>query len=128
MDEKYLEYQDLCIRYPYLDIFDVPDSHPIELNEKQKKEELIAFTMLISIFERAFLMYHDQSSDLKSKQWSGWNEYIKSYCERKNFRIAWKICGSSFDSDFQEFVKIHLSSHTLWFIQTLSIHHNMMKS
>ena len=103
LDEKYLEYQDLCLKYTYLDIFDIPDARPGILNEIQKKEELIAFTMLISILERAYLMCHKQPG-VKIKQWSGWKEYIIAFCGRANFRIAWKVAGTQFDSDFKKFV------------------------
>lgn len=65
LDEKYLEFQKLCLEHPYLNIFDVPDEKPTELDNKKQKEELILFTMLFSIFERAYLLYFDQYSDIK---------------------------------------------------------------
>ena len=69
LDEKYLEFQKLCLEHPYLNIFDIPDKEPQKLNEKQEKEELILLTMLFSIFERAYLLYSDQTSAIKKKQW-----------------------------------------------------------
>ncbi len=60
LDERYIDFQRLCLTHPYLDVFDVPDTAPAALNPVQKKEELIAFTLLFSIFERAFLMYSEQ--------------------------------------------------------------------
>lgn len=104
LDEKYLEYQQLCLQYPYLNIFDIPDKKPATLNEEQKKEELILFTMLFSIFERAYLLYTDHYSHIKKKQWIGWDTYIKSYCERDNFLSAWKISGSTFDTEFEKYM------------------------
>ncbi|MEO0130393.1 MAG: hypothetical protein ABIK76_01680 [candidate division WOR-3 bacterium] len=105
LDEKYLQYLALCLEHTDLDIFDVADSNPSELNEKQKKEELIAFTILFSIFERAYIMYYDQSTKIKEKQWKGWEGYIREYCGRKNFIQAWKISGQYFDADFQKFME-----------------------
>jgi len=104
LDEKYLEFQKLCLDHPYLNIFDIPDENPKELNEKQKKEELILLTMLFSIFERAYLLYSDQYSEIKKKQWVGWDSYIKSYCERDNFLNAWEISGATFDTDFEKYM------------------------
>lgn len=71
----------------------------------KKKQELIAFTILISVFERAYLMYHDQSTVIKERQWLGWEEYIESYCKRDNFRNSWHISGEEFDSEFQAYMK-----------------------
>jgi hypothetical protein len=105
LDEKYLEYQKLCLQYSDLNIFDITDKEPKLLNEKQKKEELILFTMLFSIFERAYLLYIDQYSHIKQKQWIGWDTYIKSYCKRDNFLDAWKISGSTFDIEFEKYVQ-----------------------
>ena len=77
---------------------------PLKLNEEQKKEELILFTMLFAIFERAYLLYSDQSTTIKKKQWLGWDLYIKEYCKRENFLHAWNISGTTFDTDFEDYM------------------------
>jgi len=105
LDEKYLEFQKLCLEHPYLNIFDIPDVDPQQLNSKQQKEELILLTMLFSIFERAYLLYSDQNSTIKKKQWVGWDLYIKSYCTRRNFREAWGVSGTTFDTDFEKYMQ-----------------------
>ncbi|MEX5281947.1 hypothetical protein [Nitrospira tepida] len=67
LDEKFLEFQNMCLAHPDLDIFDVPDKTPGTLTAEQQKKELIAFTILFSIFERAYLMYHDQSTAIQQR-------------------------------------------------------------
>jgi len=104
LDEKYIEFQKLCLDHPDLDVFDVPDKTPKQLNAKEKKEELILFTILFSIFERAYILYNDESSEIKEKQWTGWKHYIQSYCKRNNFMQAWKESGTTFDIRFQTFM------------------------
>jgi len=105
LDEKYLEFQQLCLSHPYLDIFDVPDANPVQLDERQKKEELIAYTMLMSVFERAYLMYHGTSRKMRKSQWSEWHDYIRSYCARANFRAAWEKSGNTFHTDYQNYME-----------------------
>jgi len=105
LDQRFVMFQELCLAHPYLDIFDVKDERPVNLDARQKKEELIAFTILFTIFERAFTMYRDQKNEFRERQWSGWEEYIKSFCTRQNFRVAWKESGSTFDSGFQDYMK-----------------------
>ncbi len=105
LDEKYLEFQKLCLDHPYLNIFDIPDKYPKKLDEKQAKEELILLTMLFSIFERAYLLYSDQYSEIKKKQWLGWEDYIRSFCHRENFLTAWEISGNTFDTDFEAYME-----------------------
>ena len=104
LDEKYIEFERLCLSYPYLDVFDIKDKKPGELDEKQKKEELILFTILFSIFERAYLLYSDQSSKIKKEQWSGWDSFILEFCGRDNFINDWKVSGNTFDTRFQNYM------------------------
>ena len=105
LDEKFIEYQRICLSKPYLDVFDVPDKSPGELTEEQRKEELIIFSILFSIFERAFLLYSDGTSRIKKNQWTGWHQYIEAYCYRANFLKAWSKSGSTFDLEFQAFME-----------------------
>jgi hypothetical protein len=105
LDEKYLDFQKMCFEHPELDIFDIPDAEPRAVTDEEQKQELIAFTMLISVFERAYLMYHDESNRVKTAQWTGWHEYICSYCERDNFRNAWDVSGETFDRNFERYVE-----------------------
>lgn len=105
LDEKYLQFLNLCFTHPELDIFEKPDAAPRPLSEEQKKQELIALTMLTSICERAYLMYSDQSTALKRRQWSGWDEFIRGYCQRENFRRALAQTGEGFDLGFQQYIR-----------------------
>ena len=105
LDDKYIEYLRICLQHPRLDIFDIPLQAPQSLSAEEKEQELIAFTILMSIFERAFLMYQQQNTAIKMRQWVGWQEYIVNYCARKNFKDAWIISGNTFDTSFQIFMQ-----------------------
>jgi hypothetical protein len=109
LDDKYIAYQELCLEHPDLDVWDVPDVSPPNSQTPNPqtpklKQERQLFTILFSIFERAFLMYADMSTEVKKTQWSGWDGYIKSYCKRQNFRDAWKVSGSTFDTKFEKYM------------------------
>jgi hypothetical protein len=108
LDEKFLEFERVCMAHPYLDVFDLPDKSPAVLTAEQQKEELIALTMLFSIFERAYLMYKDQSSVMRQKQWAGWDKYIRSYCMRDNVQKAWRANGGTFDGDFEQYISKYI--------------------
>jgi len=119
MDEKFIHYQHLCLENIELDVFDKPDNKPKDIDQNQKKKELIIFTILFSIFERAHLMYTKQKSEVKKKQWSGWVEYIESFIDRSNFIEAWKESGKTFDMAFQNFMneKINLRKKSSGLLQ-----------
>ena len=105
LDEKYLQFQRLCLAHSRLDVWDIPDPKRQELSPQELKQECLLFTILFAIFERAFLMYSDMSSEVKRRQWQGWDKYIRAYCSRTNFRDAWKVSGSTFDTDFEEYMR-----------------------
>ena len=106
LDEKYLNYLKLCLQYPHLDVFDYPQTSPRPLTDLEKKQELILFTILVSLFEMAFLMYRGHAENVREKQWEGWVQYIEDFGKRANFREAWKnnLC-KMFDTDFQQFIE-----------------------
>lgn len=105
LDDKYLAFQQLCLEHPRLDIGDVPLAAPPALTADEQTQELIAFTILGSVFERAYLMYQDQRPSVRIRQWLGWHEYIESYCRRRNFRDAWTVTGRTFDVRFQQYME-----------------------
>jgi len=87
----------------------VADTEPRELTGDERKRQLIAFTILISIFERAYLMYCGHSDAIRARQWTGWEQYISAYCKRPNFKEAWERSGVTFDSEFEREMKTRLS-------------------
>jgi len=105
VDDKFIEFQKLCLMYPRLDVWDLPQDAPVSLDVEEKRQELIAFTLLFSIFERGVLM----RADMSGEQWAGWHQYMRSYCGRANFRDAWRKSGKSFDRRFEIFMEELLS-------------------
>jgi hypothetical protein len=107
-DQAFRDYQKLCMENPKLDIFDVPDKKPKQLTPEEKKKEVIAFTMLFSVFERAHFIYDNYKSltvSPVSRQWDAWEEYIEGFCKRDNFKQAWKVSGKTFDPKFQKYME-----------------------
>lgn len=101
---SYMEFQRLCLDYPYLDVFDIPDDQPAALTPLQAKEELVAFSVLFSIFERAYLLYADRPTRITEGQWQGWHAHICGYYRRANFRRAWSLGSSSYDPRFNAYM------------------------
>jgi hypothetical protein len=110
LDDKYIDYLRLCLDNPDLDVFDIPLAHKGELTVEQERREMALLGILISILERAFLMYRDQSTKLKKSQWIGWDAYVREWSARANFRRAWKLIeGEQFDADFVAYLNMLIS-------------------
>jgi hypothetical protein len=108
LDEKYLEYLNLCIDNPDLDLYYLPLDKRPKLTSEQKIRQYAMFEILVSLMERAFLMYRDQTTRIKKAQWEGWSAYIRDWCGRENFRSLWSILGDQFDENFTNYVNARI--------------------
>src|SRR5205809_5623318 len=91
LDMKFFEYQKLALQYYDLDILEIPNNDPSLAFDKKRKQEQVAFAILFSLFERAFLMFNPQTDRFKKKQWSGWKRFLDDFLRRESIRSAWEL-------------------------------------
>jgi len=102
LDNKYVEFMYKCTEYPRLDFFSVPAPKDRNLSEADLLVERAMFAVLISIFERAYLMFERHADrEARERQYPGWVECMKTYCTRGSFLAEWNAIGGQFDSGFQ---------------------------
>jgi hypothetical protein len=105
LDESYIEFMKICLSNSDLDIFGTAIKEKYEPTEEQLRREQAIFGILISLFERAHVMFRDKSSDFRQDQWHGWIEYIKFYSNRQNFIREWNKIGYQFDRLLYKFMQ-----------------------
>jgi len=105
LDEGFIEFQKLCLEYPYLDVADIPDEHHVALTAEQQKEEYTILLVLFSLFERAYLMQLDSPTPTTLAQWYGWDKAIHQYFQRENVVQAWQKVGEWFDPRFESYMR-----------------------
>lgn len=115
LDNRLFEYQKLALLHPDLNILEVPGENVTAKVDRKQKQELIAHAMLFSLFERAFLMFKNQTALFKDQQWSGWKLFLDDLLHRQSVQAAWGLSKHTFDTDFQSFMdgKIHDIAATL---------------
>jgi hypothetical protein len=105
LDQAYVSFMRLCMEHPELDLYDTPLGLEVELTPQQKIQQYAMFDTLISLLERAFLMYRDQSNRVMKAQWSdGWVGYIEDYASRPIFQELWAIRGIDYDRGFMDYL------------------------
>ena len=104
LDNRFFEYQKLALEYYDLDILDVPNSDPSLSFDKKRKQEMVAYAILFSLFERAFLMFRNQADAFRNRQWSGWKHFLNDFLCRQNVRTAWRLSKATYDTEFQTFM------------------------
>ncbi len=65
----------------------------------------ILFELLISIFERAYiLVYEDDMSHQAARLWQTWEDYMRYWCRRADFRGLLTALLEGEDPDFQTYI------------------------
>jgi hypothetical protein len=112
LQEEYGSFLRLCLDNPELQMYDYQLESEISLPPELKKKRMIAFEILMSMLESAYYFYTlGHSSRFKERQWSGWDQYIRSWCDRKDFRDAWdEFLGNQFDKEFIDYVNEQMNA------------------
>jgi hypothetical protein len=83
--DNYQDFLKVALENPDLRLFS-KNATP-SLNEEQMERQLIIFTMLMSLFERAYLLlYEDDMSPKQARRWNSWEDYIAEWCTNEDFR------------------------------------------
>lgn len=104
LSDEYADFLKLLLKNADLklasQVFD--DGHTPE----QKERKRIIFDILISLFERAFILVYEENMSPQTKRlWSSWEDYIRSWCRRKDFRSSLTELLQGEDPDFENYVR-----------------------
>lgn len=83
---------------------EVPDS---QLTPEQLERKKIIFDILISLFERAFIIvYEDDMPPHTKRLWLTWDDFIRFWCKREDFRKALPELLEGEDPDFGRYIRL----------------------
>ena len=61
----------------------------VELSLEQKERRFAIFNVLVALFERAYLLVHEEHMDQQTRRmWQSWEDYMREWCRRPDFREA----------------------------------------
>lgn len=85
LSDSYQDFLKVALVNPDLRLFS--DETTPSLDDQQKERELIIFTMLVALFERAYLLlYEDDMSPKQARRWHSWEDFILEWCQKPHFR------------------------------------------
>jgi hypothetical protein len=59
----------------------------VDLSPEQQERRLIIFDLLVSLFERAYLLvYEERMNKQQRRLWLSWEDYMREWCRRDDFR------------------------------------------
>ncbi len=85
LSDNYQDFLKVALEHPDLRLFSKGPS--TSLTAEQQERQLIIFTMLMSLFERAYLLlYEDKMSPKQMRRWNSWEDYMLQWCNNDDFR------------------------------------------
>ena len=82
------------------------ESSRVEFTEEQKERRLAIFGILISLFERAYLLVYEEKMDKQTRRmWQSWEDYMREWVQRSECRDALPGLLEGEDDEFQAYVR-----------------------
>jgi len=79
---------------------------PQNLTDEQKERKLILFGILVSLFERAYILVYEENMNKQTRRlWSSWEDYMRAWCRREDFRAVLEKLLEGEDEDFQKHIR-----------------------
>ncbi|MBA4138576.1 MAG: hypothetical protein C0518_14825 [Opitutus sp.] len=76
-----------------------------QLTAEQLERRNVLFEILVALFERAYiLVYEDQMSRQAARLWQTWEDYMRVWCRRADFREMMPKLLEGEDPDFQRHI------------------------
>jgi hypothetical protein len=99
LSDEYAKFMELVLRNADLQLRSAKVRS--DLSEEQRERRLILFELLVSLFERAYvLVYEDDMSRQQRRLWQSWEDYMREWCRREDFRSALPQLVQGEDPDF----------------------------
>lgn len=103
LSDNYQDFLKVALENPDLRLFSA-DQTP-HLTDEQRERMFIIFSMLISLFERAYLLlYEDLMSKKQQRRWMSWEDYMREWCQRADFRELLPVLLRGEDPEFVQYI------------------------
>jgi hypothetical protein len=104
ISDNYQEFLRIVLEHPDLHLFSMTKTPA--LTEDQQERMMVIFSMLISLFERAYmLLYEEGANSEKLRRWHSWEDYMREWCAREDFRDSLDTLLTGEDPDFCAYIR-----------------------
>lgn len=104
LSDNYQDFLKVALENSDLHLYSVEETP--DLNDEQRERMLIIFSMLIALFERAYLLlYEEKMSPRQLRRWRSWEDYMSEWCQRADFRTALPTLLRGEDPDFVAYIQ-----------------------
>ena len=105
LSEEYAEFSKLLLRNADLGLM-TQGGKGAALDAEQLERRSILFDILLSLFERAYiLVYEDNMNEQTRRLWTSWDDYIRFWCAREDFRQSLPSLLMGEDPEFVSYIE-----------------------
>lgn len=104
LSDNYERFLQTASQHPDLKLFAAEETP--QLSEERKERMFIIFSMLVSLFERAYLLLYDVAmTSTERRRWLSWEDYMREWCRRADFRRLLPLLLKGEDPDFVRYIQ-----------------------
>ena len=104
LSDAYNDFLKVVLEHPDLQLRTnepLPDPTP-----EQRERMLVIFDMLISLFERAYLVaFKPAMAETERRRWNSWDDYMREWCRREDFHNALPLLLTGEDPEFVNYIR-----------------------
>lgn len=102
--DEYTGFLKLVLEHADLQLLRRGGSEPV-LTAEQKERKLAIIGILVSIFERAYMLVYEESMSRQTRRlWQSWEDYMREWCRRADFRESLASILEGEDEDFRRHI------------------------
>ncbi len=103
LSDNYQDFLKIALDNPDLRLFSAEE---VPRTAEQNERVLIIFNMLISLFERAYLLlYETKMAKKQLRRWLSWEDYMREWCQRKDFHALLPKLLEGEDEEFGAYIR-----------------------
>lgn len=101
LSEEYVEFLKLVLQNSDLHLMQKTSNSTQPMSVEQLERKQILYDILMSIFERAYMLVYEEDMDKQTMRlWASWEDYIRQWCRRQDFREMLPQLLEGEDEDF----------------------------
>lgn len=105
LSDEYTSFLKLVLDNPDLQLLRKGDASQ-SFTDEQNERKLAIFNILISLFERAYILVYEEKMDRQTQRlWLSWEDYMREWCRRQDFRNVLPELLNGEDEDFQAHIR-----------------------
>jgi hypothetical protein len=105
LSDNYQDFLKVALDNPDLRLFSRDQT--VNLTAEQRERMLIIFNMLVSLFERAYLLlYEENMAPKERRRWRSWEDYMREWCRRVDFRTSLPGLLTGEDPEFVSYINM----------------------